>query len=145
VPSRPSFSEFSTQQHRHLTSLCFNLFWLRCTACNAGESVHSEAAVPAAGDGQGGVHPGDGRRVEGAEAAAPQAGGGVRQGREAVAAGPRGHGPAPPPGEHEGGRAPVPAGRQGVVGQGRGVGALQPGLPVPARKGPRVPSPQLTA
>jgi hypothetical protein len=112
-------------------------------ALHAGEGVHSEAAVPPAGVGQGGVHPGDGRRVEGAEAAAPQAGGGVRQGREALAAGPRGHGPALPPGEHEDGRAAVPARRQ-VVGQGRGVGVLQPGLPLPARQGPRVPSPQLT-
>ena len=81
--------------------------------------------------------------MEGAEAAAPEAGGGVRQGREAVAAGAGGHGAALPPGEHEDGRAEVPAGRQ-VVEQGRGVGALQPGLPLPARQGPRVPPPQLT-
>lgn len=110
---------------------------------HAGEGVHSEAAVPPAGGGEGGVHPGDSRRVEAAEAAAPEAGGGVRQGREALAAGARRHGPALPPGEHEDGRAKVPAGRQ-VVEQGGGVGALQPGLPVPARQGPRVPSPQLT-
>lgn len=110
---------------------------------HAGEGVHSEAAVPPAGGGEGGVHPGDSRRVEAAEAAAPEAGGGVRQGREALAAGARRHGPALPPGEHEDGRAKVPAGRQ-VVEQGGGVGALQPGLPVPARQGPRVPSPHLT-
>ena len=123
-------------QHHHPPFL--SPLWLR-----AGEGVHSEAAVPPAGGGEGGVHPGDGRRVEGAEAAAPEAGGGVRQGREAVAAGARGHGAALPAGEHEDGRAEVPAGWQ-VVEQGRGVGALQPGLPVPARQGPRVPPPQLT-
>lgn len=109
----------------------------------AGEGVHPKEAVPAAGGRQGRVHPGNGRRVEGAEDTAAEARGGVRQGRQALVAGPRRHGPAVPPGEPEDGDAEVPAaGRQ--VEQDHRVGALQPQLPVSHCQGPRVSSPELT-
>ncbi len=107
----------------------------------AGEGAEPEAAVAAAGGGEGGVHPGDGRGEEGAAGDAAEAGGVVRQGREAVAGEARRRRAEVPAGEPEGGGAAVPPEQAGE--QGRRVGPLPPQLPLPARQGPRLPPPHL--
>ncbi|XP_066354677.1 uncharacterized protein [Miscanthus floridulus] len=111
-------------------------------ALSSGAAVQLEEAVPAAGGGEGGVHPRQrGRpRAGAAQDHPPQGPGAVRAGRRAGRAGGGGRGRVPPARGPPGRRAPEPAAGRAGARQGRrrrGVEAPQPRVPVPAGQGAR--------
>jgi hypothetical protein len=111
----------------------------------SGAVVQPQELVPAAGGGEGGVHPRQrGRpRARAAQDHPPQSPGAVRAGRRAGPAGGGGRGRVPPARGPPGRRAPEPARRAGArAGRRRrrrlprrGVEAPQPGVQVPAGQG----------